>query len=66
MTKTSNPSIARMHVQGSVLHSDVTLRDLFAAFVLVDEIRSGETCFDAATTAYKYADAMLKAREEQG
>lgn len=49
-------------------HLGMTLRDYFAAkalaaYISCDYIEYGETYSNAAKTAYKYADAMMKARE---
>ncbi len=48
--------------------SDVTLRDLFAMHALVNALKTTDSFITnhgmVAKEAYKYADAMLKVREE--
>lgn len=43
----------------------MTLRDYFAAKALQGMLSSATMVHDIAGTAYDYADAMLKAREEK-
>jgi len=48
----------------NTLNDGMTLRDYFAAKAMQGKIAAGATGFeDIAFYAYKYADAMLKARE---
>jgi hypothetical protein len=50
---------------GPEIYYGMTLRDYFAAKALEGKLATGETGFDdIAKRAYKYADAMLKAREQ--
>ena len=44
----------------------MTLRDYFAAKAIFHTIEHNNTYKDAAESAYKMADAMLKARETNG
>jgi hypothetical protein len=60
------PSVERVHeIKPKVMATDMTLRDYFAINVPNGSIlgKQGETYFEEATERYKFADAMLKARE---
>lgn len=46
----------------NIVHKGMTLRDYFAAKAMPELIGWGEPD-DIAVKAYKYADAMMKARE---
>jgi hypothetical protein len=52
---------------GEVTHEGMTLRDYFAAKAMqtymINEVWNPDTYKGAAITAYRVADAMLKARE---
>ena len=59
-TKTGGPAFPT-----GTAFQGMTLRDYFAAKAMQGKIASGSTGFeDIAYYAYKYADAMLKAREQ--
>ena len=50
---------------GYSIATGMTLRDYFAAHAMQGKVAAGATGYeDIAFYAYKYADAMLKAREE--
>lgn len=48
------------------IYTGMTLRDYFAAKAMQGKLAMGATGYaDVAWSAYQYADAMMKARDEQ-
>jgi len=63
--ETGGPAFPAMHFDLAENEHGMTLRDYFAAKAMQGLIAEGATGYeDIAFFAYKYADAMLKAREE--
>ena len=57
------PSVRKMSDGTEMIFNGMTLRDYFAAKAMAALIDEKDWCKDVATYAYKYADAMLAARE---
>ena len=69
--ETGGPAFARPYSHDNfndeteLAQHGMTLRDYFAAHAMQGKIAAGATGYeDVAFYAYKYADAMLKAREQ--
>jgi hypothetical protein len=60
------PAFPYTQIQGSMTYTGMSLRDYFAAKVLPQCFEVSTTTDIAAKEAYRMADAMLKAREENG
>ena len=66
-TDARNPKLFK--VEGLAVSADITLRDVFAAFVMTGIVSRygydlGEQVYEAKI-AYRYADSLLKQRERE-
>jgi hypothetical protein len=65
MTKeTGGPAFPFIDSASPLEHSGMTLRDYFAAKAILYTIDQNTTYVEAADSAYRMADAMIKAREQ--